>query len=561
MHMWAGLLAATFLVSCGALFLFIWSMSRGLFGPGEAASRVIFGSREVGLTEEPAASSTRQQDDLQEAMNRTGHTGEFSILTPEEADERAAQDASGRLPVLLSIGFAALWLVVASIFGLMASIKLHAPDWLVGEAWLTFGRIRPAHLNAVAYGWCSLAAFGVALWLMPRLLRTPLVGTRTAAAGATLWGLGVTAGMVAVLTGNSTGLEWLEFPWYCDVPLVIGGTLMGVALLRTLRRRTVDHLYVSVWYIAAGLVWLPILITVANWPGLHHGVQQAAMNWWYGHNVLGLWFTPIGLAAIYYFIPKVLGKPIHSYNLSLVGFWSLAFFYSQVGGHHLIGGPVPGWIVSLSIVQSMMMVIPVLAVAINQHRTSFKHLGALRHSPTLRFVVLGGMMYTLASIQGSIESLRFVNTITHFTHYTVAHAHLGLYGFFSMVMFGAIYFILPRVLDWEWPSAGLIRAHFWLVMAGFTIYFVGLSTGGWLQGLAMLDAARPFMDSVTITKPYLLVRTIGGTLMTVGHLVFALHVGLMLARRGEARRGPTLLRRLTPSMTPAVTVANARAGA
>jgi cytochrome c oxidase cbb3-type subunit 1 len=537
------LLVVTFVASLGGLLLFVWSMSKGLFGSAEAASRVIFGAKEVGLTEEPAARTAAAQDDLQETMNRTGHTGEFSVLTPEEADERVQQDASGRWPVLLSIGFAVLWLVLASVFGLIASIKLHVPDWLVSDAWLTFGRIRPAHLNAVAYGWCSLSAFGVALWLMPRLLRTPLVGGKTAAVGATLWGLGVTAGIVAILTGHSAGLEWLEFPWQCDVPMVIGGTMMGVALLRTLRNRRVEHLYVSVWYIAAGLIWLPILLIVANWPGLHFGVQQAAMNWWYGHNVLGLWFTPIGLAAIYYFIPKVLGKPIHSYNLSLIGFWTLAFFYSQVGGHHLIGGPVPGWLISLSIVQSMMMIVPVTAVAINQHRTSWGHLGALRHSPTLRFVVLGGMMYTLASLQGSIESLRVVNTVTHFTHYTVAHAHLGLYGFFSMVMFGAIYFILPRVLDWEWPSARLISAHFWLVIGGFAIYFVGLTIGGWLQGLAMLDAARPFMDSVNITKPYLLVRTIGGTLMTLGHLVFAVHVALMLLRRGQQRSGATLLRR------------------
>jgi cytochrome c oxidase cbb3-type subunit 1 len=167
-------------------------------------------------------------------------------------------------------------------------------------------------------------------------------------------------------------------------------------------------------------------------------------------------------------------------------------------------------------------------------------------------VVLGGMMYTLASVQGSIESLRSVNAITHFTHYTVAHAHLGLYGFFSMVMFGAIYFILPRVLDWEWPSAGLIRLHFWLVIGGFAVYFVGLSIGGWLQGLAMLDGSRPFMDSVNITKPYLLVRSVGGALMTLGHLVFATNVALMLLRRGEARRGPTLLRRRTPVSVPAM---------
>lgn len=535
-----GLLVITFLASLGGLGLFIHSMANGLFGTGADASRVIFGRQEVGLAEEPAGNPDGQRG-LQETMNHTGSTGEFSILTDVEAEERRAQDASGRLPVLLCLGFAVAWLVLASAFGLLASLKLHWPDLLVTPAWLTFGRIRPAHLNAVAYGWCSLAAFGVALWLMPRLLRTPLVGSKTAAAGATLWGLGVTAGIIAVLTGHSTGLEWLEFPWQCDVPLVLGGTLMGVTLLRTLRARRVEHLYVSVWYIAAGLVWLPILITVANWPGVHFGVQQAAMNWWYGHNVLGLWFTPIGLAAVYYFIPKVLGKPIHSYNLSLVGFWTLAFFYSQVGGHHLIGGPVPGWLVSLSIVQSMMMVIPVTAVAINQHRTSWGHLGALRYSPTLRFVVTGGVMYTLASVQGSLEALRTVNQVTHFTHFTVAHAHLGLYGFFSMVMFGAIYFMLPRVLEWEWPSRRLISAHFWLVMVGFGVYFIGLSIGGWLQGLAMLDAARPFMDSVNITKPYLLSRSVGGALMTLGHLVFALHVALMFTRRGTARTGATLL--------------------
>ena len=151
----------------------------------------------------------------------------------------------------------------------------------------------------------------------------------------------------------------------------------------------------------AGLFWLPVLFVVAKWPGLHFGVQQAAMNWWFGHNVLGLWFTPLGLAAIYYFLPKVLGKPIHSYHLSLLGFWTLAFFYSQVGGHHLIGGPVPGWLITLSIVQSMMMIVPVVAVGVNQHRTAWGHLSALRYSPTLRFIVLGGMMYTLASVQGS----------------------------------------------------------------------------------------------------------------------------------------------------------------
>jgi len=539
-----GLLLATFLLSVASLGLFLWSMSRGLFGRGEAAGRVIFEPREVGLVEEPAG-PVGDEDALQGVMNRTGHTGEFSVLTPDQASERARLDASSRMPVLAALTSAVIWLVLASAFGLVASLKLHLPDWLVEQPWLTFGRIRPAHLNAVGYGWCSFAGLGVSLWMYPRLLKTPLVGGRIATAGIALWFVGVSAGTWAVLTGHSAGLEWLEFPWQADVPLFLGGTLVGVSLLLTLQRRTVPHLYVSVWYISAGLVWLPILLAVAKWPGLHRGVPQAAMNWWYGHNVLGLWFTPLGLAAIYYFIPKTIGKPIHSYNLSLIGFWTLAFFYSQVGGHHLIGGPVPSWLVTLSIVQSVMMVIPVVAVGINQHRTMWGHFAALRHSPTLRFVVTGGMLYTLASVQGSLQSLRVVNATTHFTHFTVAHAHLGLYGFFSLVMFGAMYFVMPRVLDWEWPSARMISLHFWLVTGGFAIYFTGLSIGGWLQGLAMLDASRPFMDSVRITIPYLVSRSVGGALMTLGHLVFALHFALMLGRRGD-RRGAALLRRPSP---------------
>jgi cytochrome c oxidase cbb3-type subunit 1 len=314
---------------------------------------------------------------------------------------------------------------------------------------------------------------------------------------------------------------------------------MGVPLILTMKHRRVKHLYVSVWYLGAALLWFPLLYAVANAPGVHFGVEQATMNWWYGHNVLGLWFTPLGLAAAYYFIPKVLGTPIYSYNLSLLGFWTLAFFYSQVGGHHLIGGPVPTWLITLSIVQSMMMIVPVFAVAVNQHMTVLGHFRALRYSPTLRFIVLGAMMYTLASLQGSIEALRAVNTVTHFTHFTVAHAHLGLYGFFAMVMFGSIYFVMPRVLGREWPHAALISLHFWLVVGGFAVYFVGLSVGGWLQGLAMLDAKQPFMASVAVTLPYLQARSLGGALMTLGHLVFGTHFFLMMFARRQQEAGAT----------------------
>ena len=530
-------LLATFVLSVLALFVFIASMGKGLFGSGGAAAVQIFDDDELGEVEDPAATQA-QRGNLQQAMDPGYRT---PVRQTAEAALRQRADQSSSLVVGVCLTLAVVWLVLASMAGLISSIKLHAPDWWVGYEWLTFGRIRPIHLNLVGYGWCSMAGIGVALWLIPRLLKTELVGAKYALAGGALWTVGVVYGLWAIAAGHSNGLEWLEFPWQADIPMIIGGALVGFPLWLTLLRRKVEHLYVSVWYIGAGLLWFPILFLIANWPGLHFGVQQATMNWWFGHNVLGLFFSPLALAAAYYFIPKVLGKPIHSYNLSLLGFWSLAFFYSQVGGHHLIGGPVPSWLITISIVQSMMMVVPVVAVAINQHLTVLGNFRALRFSPTLRFIVLGMMMYTAASVQGSLEALRSVNTITHFTHYTVAHAHLGLYGFFTMVMFGAIYFIMPRVMKWEWPYPWMISLHFWLVVLGFGIYIVFLSIGGWLQGLAMLDKDVPFMDSVALTIPYLQARSIGGALMTLGHLVFAVHFFLMGWKFGPRRLEAALL--------------------
>jgi cytochrome c oxidase cbb3-type subunit 1 len=256
--------------------------------------------------------------------------------------------------------------------------------------------------------------------------------------------------------------------------------------------------------------------------------------------VLGLWFTPVSVGAIYYFLPKIIGRPVRSYNLSILGFWTLAFFYGQVGGHHLIGGPVPGWLTTLSTVQSLMMVIPVIAFSINMAGTMKGRMHLARYSPTLRFMMFGGAMYFLSSVQGSLEALRSMNAVTHFTHYTVGHAHLGAYGFVSMVLFGAVYFMMPRVLNWEWPYPRLITVHFWLAAAGIAVYFVALTIGGWLQGLAMLDPARPFIDSVNVTLPYLKWRTVGGTLMAASHLVFAGHVAAMVLRFGPHRTGAAL---------------------
>lgn len=528
------LVTISFVISFAGMFALIWAVAHKQFSLGQRAARTIFAKDEVGHGEDPASSTTEPVRDLSEPAAR-------------ELEARLAADRSTRVPVLTFLGSAVVWLVVASFYGLIASLKMHWPEFLADSQVLTFGRIRPMHLNGVAYGWGAMAGLGAAMWLLPRLLKTPLVGGRYATVGAVLWNIGMAAGLVALAAGHSDGMEWLEIPWQIDLFFVVGGGLCAVPLLLTIRNRQVEHLYVTTWYLMAAVVWFPILFVVANLPHAYPGASGATVNWWFAHNVLGLWVTPLGIGIAYYMIPKILGRPILSYQLSLIGFWSLALFYSQVGMHHMIGGPVPTWVVTLSIVHSVMMVIPVITVAVNHHGTMWGSFHRLKDSPTLRFVWLGALGYTASSLQGSMEALRSVNLITHFTHYTVGHAHLGFYAFLSFVLFGAIYFIVPRLANWEWPSVRLISLHFWLSASGITIYVVSLTVGGWLQGLALLDADTPFMDVVRLTMPYLEARSVGGTLMTLGHLVFAGHFFLAIARQGRTSTEPTLFRRLVTS--------------
>lgn len=441
-------------------------------------------------------------------------------------------DASLARFTLATFWIAFGWLLFGSVLGDVASIKLHVPDFLTSHSWLTFGRIRPAHLNAMIYGWASNAMFGVALWLMARLVRSPAQWVFSAWCGLVLWNLGVLAGVLGLFAGISDGMEWLELNrYFADIPLLFGAAGVGLAVWRTLLARRVRHLYVSVWYVAASFLWFPFIFFVGNFVS-PRGVENAAVNWFYAHNALGLWLTTINLGAIYYFIPKILGRPIYSYWLSLLGFWSLAFFYSLNGMHHLIGGPLPSWMITTSIVASVMMVIPVLTVAVNHHMTIVGRFAALRYSPTLSFVVLGAMAYTGVSLQGVMQALVEVNRVTHFTHWTIGHAHMGVYAFVTFVLFGSIYYIVPRLLQREWPSASLIRWHFWLVLVGIFLYVFGLAIGGVAQGLALNATTRPFMESVQATIPWLWVRTLAGLILTLGHGLFAYHFYL-LVKQGQ----------------------------
>jgi cytochrome c oxidase cbb3-type subunit 1 len=461
--------------------------------------------------------------------------------TLSDEELRIQIDTSATSPTVVYFVTAVGWLIIGSIFGLVTSLKFNLPEWLGNISMLTFGRVRPAHLNTIMYGWASLAGAGAIVWLTGRLCRTTIRWTWTLYVSAILWNLGVLLGTIAILTGYSEGIEWLEFPQIAGGLIALGFVFFALSILKTFSKRQVKHVYVSLWYILASMIWFPLLYVVANL-GIYQGVVQAAMNWWFAHNALAVWFTPIGLALAYYFIPKVIGRPIYSYYLGLLGFWSFALFYNWNGIHHLIGGPIPTWLVTVSIVASVMMVVPVMAVAVNHHMTTLGHFSMLRYSPTLRFVVFGSMSYTAVSVQGSLESLRSFNEVVHFTHYTVGHAHLGVYAFLSMILFGAIYYIMPRLAKWEWPYPNLIKVHFWLNAVGIAVYVIVMCAGGWFQGMQMNNASIPFIDVVNMTKAYLWGRSIGGAMMVAGHLVFAYQFFLVIKRAGPRRFAPPWFR-------------------
>lgn len=455
-------------------------------------------------------------------------------------------DASIRSASLFFVISAISWLIIGTVFALITAYKAHEPSFMAGSEFSTFGRMRSAHLNSMALGWGNNVIFAVGLWIMARLCRAPIRNGGMLLIAGIFWNIGLTVGIGGIVWGDITSVEWLEIPHYATPLLAISYALIGIWGIMAFRFRKGEHVYVSQWYILAALFWFPWLYVIAQimiiwFPA--RGVVQAVTNWWFAHNVLGLWLTPMALATAYYVIPKVLGRPIYSYYLSVLGFWALAIFYNWAGVHHLIGGPIPAWLISAGIVASVMMVIPVIVVAVNHHMSVVGFHKEVWRSPTLRFTVFGAISYTLASLIGSAMALRSVSEVTHFTHFIVGHAHHGAYAFFSMIMFGGVYYMMPRLLHREWPSATLIKLHFWGSAIGISVMLFALHVAGWMQGMQLNDASIPFIDVVQNTIPWLKARSVSGLFLTVGHVAFAINFFWMLFAAGSvrAKQGPTLL--------------------
>ena len=461
-----------------------------------------------------------------------------------EQVERALIDASTRVPVLMFYTSAIFWLLIGTLLAGLVSFKLHWPDLLSNCSYLTLGRVRPVYLDIMLYGWASMAGMGTAVWLMARLCRTVLRRPLVLVAGAGFWNLGVLLGVIAILAGDSTGYEWLEFPPYVSLILFVAYSLIMSWAVLMFRFRRGDQIYITQWYLIGAFLWFPWAYSAANlmlFVTPVQGVMQAAVNWWYANNLLFLWLGAIGLGTAYYMIPKVIGRPVYSYHLATIGFWTYAIFSSWTGMQHLIDGPFPAWMISASIAATILTIIPVATVGLNHHMTMAGHFGLLRYSPTLRFTVFGAMAYTVFSAVGVVISLRSAGRFISFTQASIAYTNLGLYAFFSMIMFGSMYYIVPRLVGREWRYASLIKLHFWAAAYGIGLMTLMLLVGGLVQGASLDNTSLVFTESTQSVLPYLRGRSLAVVLMTAAHFIFAFHFGLMLLGLGRTASVPTFL--------------------
>jgi cytochrome c oxidase cbb3-type subunit 1 len=461
-----------------------------------------------------------------------------------EQVERALIDASTRVPVLMFYASAIVWLLIGTLLAGFVSFRMHSPDWLSDVSFLTWGRLRPLHMNVMIYGWGSMVGMGTAVWLMARLCRTTLRHPLLLVTGAWFWNIGVLLGVGGILAGDSTGYQWLEFPPYAAIVLFVAYTLIISWAVLMFRFRRGEQIFITQWYLLGAFLWFPWLYAAAQlmlFVVPVQGVLQAAVAWWYANNLLFLWFGAIGLGTAYYMIPKVIGRPVYSYHLATIGFWTYALFSSWTGMQRLVDGPFPAWMITASIAATILTIIPVATVGLNHHMTMQGYFPVMRYSPTLRFTVFGAMAYTVFSVVGVLISLRSVARYVHFTEASTAYSHLGLYAFFTMVMFGSMYYIVPRLVGREWRYATLIKLHFWGAAYGIGLMTLMLLVGGSAQGASANDPSLPFIESMLSVLPYLRGRTLSALLLTGSHFIFAFHFGLMLFGLGRTSSVPTFL--------------------
>ncbi|MDT3683335.1 MAG: cbb3-type cytochrome c oxidase subunit I [Truepera sp.] len=425
--------------------------------------------------------------------------------------------------------WATVWLIWGTLIGLYLSLKFAAPD-MEHIAWLSYGRLRPVHTNTVFWGWSSLAMMAAALYVVPRTSQRRLWSYPLAWVSLWLVNIAVLAGDLLLMAGiNNGGQEYREFIWPVQAVFATGVILIAYNFIRTIADRGIEEIYISNWYIMGGLLWTIPLLVIAYIPFYQqNAISETVIQGYYMHMGVGMWFTPVVLGLTYYVLPKLLNKPIYSYSLGVLAFWTQMVFYSLIGAHHFVFAPTPWWLQTVAIIFSVGMIITLAAGTGNFLLTMRGSFRTIARSYSLPFILAGVISYFLFSAQGSLEALRSVQGLWHFTNYTVAHSHLTMYGFVVLLIWGALYGILPRLTGHE-PPQFWVGVHFWFAVVGLVLYATALMFGGTIQGLSWMSGS-PFIESVKAMASYWLWRAVGGTLMFLSHCIFAYNMWTMRPR-------------------------------
>jgi cytochrome c oxidase cbb3-type subunit I len=422
---------------------------------------------------------------------------------------------------------ATFWLLLTTAVGLLMSFKFPYPD-LATSPYLSFGRLRAIHTNGTFFGWASVALTGAALYVAARTSGTPLAGRRFAWLSLWCYNIAAALGTVTLDLGINNGdQEYREWVWWVAAIFLLAVVSAGISTVWTVAKRAEHDIYLSNWYFIGGYIFTTILGLTAALPWYQYGLGQVAVQGFYMHNAVGMWFTFLALGITYYVLPKLLNRPIYSYALGILGFWTNLVFYPVIGAHHFEFTPLPWWFQTLAIVFSVGMLVPVWAGSGNFLLTMRGRWETVRRSLALPFIFVGVLCYFLGSTQGTIEALRSAQSYWHFTNFTIGHSHLTMYGFISFIAWGGIYALLPRVTG-RAPSVLVTGMHFWLASLGVGIYVIVLSVAGTLQGVHWV-AGDPFIVSVESAQPFWLGRAVSGIMMFAAHVLFAYNVFLMTA--------------------------------
>jgi len=447
-----------------------------------------------------------------------------------------------------------LWGVVGMLVGLIAAFQLILPDLNLGIAEVTFGRIRPLHTNAAIFAFVGNGIYMGVYYSLQRLLKTRMFSDLLSSIHFWGWQAIIIAAAVTLPLGITSAKEYAELEWPIDLAIAVVWIVFGINMFGTILKRRENHLYVAIWFYIATWITVTVLhvgnnleLPVNMWKSypVFAGVQDALVQWWYGHNAVAFFLTTPYLGLMYYFLPKAANRPVYSYKLSIIHFWALIFIYIWAGPHHLLYTSLPDWAQSLGTVFSIMLIAPSWGGMLNGLLTLRGAWDRVRQDPILKFMVVAITAYGMATFEGPMLSIKSVNAISHFTDWTIGHVHIGTLGWNGFLTFGILYWLLPRIFNTKLYSVKMANAHFWIGTLGILFYAIPLYWAGWTQSL-MWKQFTPdgflqygnFLETVTQILPMYAMRALGGTLYLVGTLMMVYNL-IKTVRSGtlEANEG------------------------